>query len=303
MIIRAKSSTYINKGMETTLNVQKIVHFISTIIKDDFVDNTEEHDFWEIVYIESGEAIVSADSNEFHLLSGEAYFHKPGEAHSIKVTNGLINVFFISFYSTSKFMAIFEDLKISLSHEQKKLINKLYDEARNIFEKGERKDDPDAFVSKALVGDPPLGSQQLYKLYLEEFLLLSAREEEKEKNIVTYDSKENLEKIIVERITELLSEKVYSSITIDEVCATLNYSKTHISNLFKKYKKTSIMNYYNYLKINEAKKLIRDKRHSVSEVSRLLEFNNPYYFSKVFKRYEGVSPSEYKSKKDKPQNK
>jgi YesN/AraC family two-component response regulator len=266
------------------------------MINEDFVDHKEEHDFWEIVYIESGEALISADLSEFLLLSGEAFFHKPGQAHSIKAINGPINVFFISFYSSSKFMAIFEDLKISLSKEQKKLVNRIYDEARNIFEKGTRSDDADAFVSKALLENSPLGSQQLYKLYLEEFLLLSAREAENEKNIVTYDSKENLEKIIVERIIEVISERVYSSLTIDELCASLNYSRTYLSNLFKSHRKTSVMNYYNMLKIKEAKKLIRDRGYSVSETARMLSFSNPYYFSKVFKRYEGISPSEYKAK-------
>ena len=59
------------------------------------------------------------------------------------------------------------------------------------------------------------------------------------------------------------------------------------------------MNYYNSLKIKEAKKLIRDKGYSVSETARMLDFNNPYYFSKVFKQYEGISPSEYKTKSQK----
>ena len=299
MIINAKMNTYINRGMNTTVSVQKIVHFISTIIREDFVDREEKHDFWEIVYLESGEAEICADSSSFRLLSGEAYFHKPGEAHSIRAVNSPITVFFISFYSSSKFMAIFEGLKISLSEEERHLINKIYDEARNIFKKGTRDSDPDAFVSKSLLADPPLGSQQLYKLYLEELLLTTAREAEKQKNIVTYNSKENLEKMIVERITELLSKKVYSTITIDEICVVLNYSKTYLSTLFKSHRKTSIMNYYNALKIKEAKKLIRDKGYSVSEVSRMLDFNNPYYFSKVFKRYEGITPSEYKVKTNK----
>lgn len=289
-------NTYINRGMKTTVSVQKIVHFISTIIREDFVDREESHDFWEIVYIESGEAEVSADSSTFRLFSGQSYFHKPGEAHSIRAVNSPITVFFISFYSSSKFMAIFEGLRISLSDEERHLINKIYDEARNIFEKGTRKSDPDAFVSKSLFPNPPLGSQQLYKLYLEEFLLSSAREAEKQRNIVTYDTKENLEKMIVERITELLSKKVYSSISIDEICSLLNYSRTYLSTLFRNHRKTSIMNYYNSLKIKEAKKLIRDKGYSVSETAQMLDFNNPYYFSKVFKQYEGISPSEYKAR-------
>lgn len=294
MIKFEKSSKYINKSMNNTVNVQKILHFIATMIETDFVDEAEKHDFWEIVYIESGEAIIDADGNQGRLLAGEAYFHKPGEAHSIKAVNAPISVFFVSFYSTSKIMTIFEDLKISLSSEQKKLIYKIYAEARNIFENGTRSDDNQAFVSKSLVPNPPLGSQQLYKLHLEELLLNLAREAEKEKSIVTYDSKEKLEKIILERIITMLSENIYSTVSIEQISKCLNYSRTYLSTLFKKHRKTSIINYYNSLKIKEAKKLLRS--NSVSGVSLQLGFNSPYYFSKVFKKYEGISPSEYRDK-------
>ena len=278
----------------SSIVLQKIVHFIATIISEDFVDKSEKHDFWEIVYLESGEALVSADDREVRLLPGDAYFHKPGEAHSIKAVNGAITVFFISFNSVSKIMTVFEGLKISLASEQRRLIYKMYGEARNIFERGERPSHPEAFVSKSLLPNSPLGSQQLYKLYLEELLLTSVVEAEKGKEIVTYDSKEKLEKIILERIITVLSENVYSSVTVDSLCSSLNYSRTYLSTLFKKHRKTSIMNYYNQLKIKEAKKLL--SKNSVSEASRLLSFNNPYYFSRVFKKYEGISPSEYKTK-------
>ena len=93
MIRLARGNKYINKSMKTTVSVQKIVHFIATIISEDFVDKSEKHDFWEIVYLESGEALVSADDREVRLLPGDAYFHKPGEAHSIKAVNGAITVF------------------------------------------------------------------------------------------------------------------------------------------------------------------------------------------------------------------
>ena len=294
MIELARGNKYINKSMKTTVSVQKIVHFIATIISEDFMDKSEKHDFWEIVYLESGEALVKADDKEERLFPGEAYFHKPGEVHSIKAVKGAITVFFISFNSVSKIMTVFEDLKISLNSEQRRLIYKMYGEVRNIFERGERPSHPEAFVSKSLLPNSPLGSQQLYKLYLEELLLTSVVEAEKDEEIVTYDSKEKLEKIILERIITLLSESVYSSVTVDSLCKSLNYSRTYLSTLFKKHRKTSIMNYYNLMKIKEAKKLL--SKNSVSEVSRLLSFNNPYYFSRVFKKYEGISPSEYKAK-------
>jgi len=292
MIPLRNSNMYINKSMKSTVRVQKILHFISTSITPDFVDTPEVHDFWEIVYLESGEAIVDADGTLIHLLAGEAIFHKPGEIHSIKAFNGTINAFFISFYSPSKIMSLFDGLKISLSSEQKKIIYKLYDEARNIFVKGSRPYDSKAFVSKSLLPDAPLGAQQLYRLYLEEFLIVCARA--KEKNITIFDNKEDFEKVIIEKILDIMSECLYTSFSIDYLCSMLNYSKTYLSTLFKKHRGISIMSFYNSLKIKEAKKLLKRNGYSVSETARMLNYNNPYYFAKVFKKHEGMTPSSYK---------
>ena len=295
MIPLSSSNLYINKSMKTTVHVQKILHFISTSITPDFVDKAEVHDFWEIVYLESGEAIVDADGTLTHLLAGEAIFHKPGEIHSIKAFNRTINAFFISFYSPSKVMSLFNGLKISLSSEQKKLIYKLYDEARNIFSKGSRPYDAKAFVSKALLPNAPLGAQQLYRLYLEEFLIVCARA--KEKSITIFDSKEDFEKVVIEKILDIMSECLYTSFSIDYLCNILNYSKTYLSTLFKKHRGTSIMSFYNSLKIKEAKKLLGTNGYSVSQTARMLNYNNPYYFTKVFKKHEGITPSAYRTNK------
>lgn len=46
----------------------------------------------------------------------------------------------------------------------------------------------------------------------------------------------------------------------------------------------------------EAKILLRKKENNISQVSSLLAFDNPNYFSKVFKKITGISPVEYKSK-------
>ncbi len=291
MVPLKKSNMYINKSMKTTISVQKILHFISTTIMPEFVDRPEIHDFWEIVYLESGEAIIDSNGTHTHLLAGEAIFHKPGETHSIKAFNGPINVFFLSFYSSSKIMSLFDGLKLSLSAEQKKIIYKLYDEARNIFSKGSRPFDSEAFVSKDLLANTPLGAQQLYRIHLEEFLLICARA--KEENITVYDSKEEFEKMLIEKILDIMYDCLYSSFSIDYLCNAVNYGKTYLSLLFKKHRGVSIMRYYNSLKIKEAKKLLRD--NSVSETARMLNYDNPYYFTKVFKKHEGVTPSSYRT--------
>ena len=53
------------------------------------------------------------------------------------------------------------------------------------------------------------------------------------------------------------------------------------------------MEYVNILKIAEAKKLIREKNNNFMQISNMLNFNNPHYFSKVFKKITGLSPREY----------
>ena len=56
------------------------------------------------------------------------------------------------------------------------------------------------------------------------------------------------------------------------------------------------MQYYNSLKIKESKKLIKSKKYSICEISEMLNFNSPYYFSNVFKKFENMSPSEYSNR-------
>ena len=69
----------------------------------------------------------------------------------------------------------------------------------------------------------------------------------------------------------------------------MNYD--YANRLFKKYIGTGIIQYRNQLRINTAKPLFGHK--SIEEVARLVGFENVYYFSRTFKKYEGLSPVEY----------
>ena len=55
----------------------------------------------------------------------------------------------------------------------------------------------------------------------------------------------------------------------------------------------SFSDYVAEVKIEEAKSLLLKDNNRIYEVSSMLGYDDPYYFSKVFKRVEGVSPTEY----------
>ncbi len=298
MIYVKSRSMYLDKSLKTTLRVNDIQNFMTINIDPEYVDIIEMHDFWEMVYIESGEAIAMADDGNVPLFPGDVIFHKPGEVHSIKSANGTTaKAFFICFHTTNKSAKIFESLKIALENEQKQMIYRLYDEARKIYLNRKKYYRSVIFSSSALSPDAPTGAQQLFKNHLEEFLISVIQLVEKSANVITYESKEELEGLIYQKMLEKISAAVYSSISAEDVLSEFNYGKTYLSQLFKKHCGLSIMQYYNSLKIKEAKKLIKEGKLTMAKISEKLGFNNQYYFSRVFKKVEGISPSEYKELK------
>ena len=295
MIYVKSRSMYLDKSLKTTLRVNDIQNFMTINIDPEYVDIIEMHDFWEMVYIESGEAIAMADDENIPLFPGDVIFHKPGEVHSIKSVNGTTaKAFFICFHTTNKSAKIFESLKIALENEQKQMIYRLYDEARKIYLNRKKYYRSVIFSSSALSPDAPTGAQQLFKNHLEEFLISVIQLVEKSANVITYESKEELEGLIYQKMLEKISAAVYSSISVEDVLSEFNYGKTYLSQLFKKYCGLSIMQYHNSLKIKEAKKLIKEGKLTMAKISEKLGFNNQYYFSRVFKKVEGISPSDYK---------
>jgi two-component system response regulator YesN len=73
------------------------------------------------------------------------------------------------------------------------------------------------------------------------------------------------------------------------------YSKSYVSQVFRQTTGESVISYFNRLKIKEAKRLIRENRLTMSEISDALSYNDPRYFSLMFKRITGKTPTEYKN--------
>lgn len=104
----------------------------------------------------------------------------------------------------------------------------------------------------------------------------------------------------VDRIAELVREYVMEHykerITLGQVAEALNISQGYLSTAFKKQSGESFTSYVSAIKIEKAKELIASHRYMMYEVSDLLGFDTPFYFSKVFKKVMGMSPKEYEAR-------
>ncbi len=283
---------YVSTSIKNSIKIKKIVHYLCFELSNDYADNAEAHDFWEFVYVESGNVTMENDGAFVELKDNDILFHKPNAIHSIAAIHSeKAKMHFVSFTSSSAQMNSFCNLKMSLPYHLKKELFMLFEEANQTFERvvAHKRD----YLQMAQ--NAPLGGGQLYKMYLEGFLIKLARFN-KQGNVSKTDAKTELEYCLYQKIMDKLSANVYGELCVAQLCSELNYGKTHISGIFKKHSGMSIMYCYNMLKIAEAKKLISLKKYTLADISDMLKFNNPYYFSRTFKRLEGISPSEYKAK-------
>jgi YesN/AraC family two-component response regulator len=92
-------------------------------------------------------------------------------------------------------------------------------------------------------------------------------------------------------------ENYARSLTLSELSNYSGVSVSYLGYIFKSVTGRSPIDYLIEIRINMAKNLLKDGV-SVTETSSLVGFNDIYYFSKVFKAREGISPSKYIDKVD-----
>lgn len=98
---------------------------------------------------------------------------------------------------------------------------------------------------------------------------------------------------LVTSIRNYIHEHICEKLTLDEICGATEFSQVYCSSLFKKRMGKSIIEYVIDEKIEEAKRLILEDVE-FTEISDRLGFTEYNYFSRVFKKCTGCSPSQYR---------
>lgn len=286
------NSVFYKHKIENLIIVEKIVTIHYFEFTKDFRFEGESHDFWEIVYVDKGEVICTREDEEIILKQGGIIFHKPKEFHAIRC-NGVTasNVFIMTFVCRSAAMSFFNERQLTLAQNLRQYISLIIPEAKQTF------DIPtfDPNLRKLnILPNPNLGGQQMIRTYLEQFLILLMRlESNKSGTREMFIRKESflghLEKLII----EYLNENIFNKLTLKDICKKFNYGKTFLCTQFKKSTGKTIMNYYMYLKIETAKKLVREKNMTFRQISESLNFDNPAHFTNTFRKYTGMTPTQY----------
>ena len=290
------ADNYTKQSFERLFHVEKIITLFYMEMSKDFHYDGESHDFWEMVYIDKGQMICTADKNRFLLKSGEMVFHKPNEFHNLSGDQQTApNVSILTFQCRSRAMHQLEGKIFKLKPEEKDILSRLFAEGMATYR---LLDERNPLLQKLVkLENAPYGSSQVVKNLLELFLIMLCR------NTDVVTRRERRSAMIdgvdvpyhIKEILDLLQENLYGRICVGDLAARLGKSESTIKQTFATFRSDGIIHYYNEMKIREAKKLIRQGQYNISQISDLLGFESPQYFSRCFKKFTHMTPREYKA--------
>ena len=93
-----------------------------------------------------------------------------------------------------------------------------------------------------------------------------------------------------------LQENMYKPLRLTDVAKFLNLSPAHLSRIFKAESDRTIVEYLTYIRMEKAKAMLKDVKLNMTDVGLQCGFTDLNYFSRIFKKMNGYSPSEYRRK-------
>ncbi|MCI5868883.1 MAG: AraC family transcriptional regulator [Dorea sp.] len=282
--------------LKQELNITNIysIHYFE--YSHDFVFEGESHDFWELLFVDSGVIEVTAGEKKVRLENGDIIFHKPNEFHALRTYGkSAPNLIVISFDCNAPCMSFFENKVLRANEVETQYLSQIISEARKTF--CTPLNHP--YISNLRrYANTPFGSEQMIKASLELLLLSMLRrcahsaEVQRFTTAAVPYARRNNEKV-VEQVTQYLLNHIYDNLTVANICRDNTISRSQLQQLFHQYKGCGVIEFFSRLKIDTAKQLIREGQYTFSQIANILNYSSYQYFSLQFKKYTRMSPSEY----------
>ena len=268
------------------------VHYFEYAV--DFAFSGELHDFWELVYADKNELVITADTKEIVLPQGSMFLHQPMEFHNVR-GNGVNapNSVIVSFSSHDKELYDLAGRPLACTEVEKTFLAGIIDEAVNAFSTPLG----DPYTTELIRrGDPAFGCEQLISHRLEALFISLIRRFHRE------TSSDEIEKEMYRRrkdeerlrqICDFLWENIEKELSSADIQKQFFISESSLQKLFQHKVGCGVMQHFQRMKIDRAKELIREKKMNFSEISQELSYSSIHYFSRRFKSVTGMTPSEY----------
>ena len=233
----------------------------------------EKHSYWELTYVDKGELLTTIDGVSYHLKQGDLIFYAPMQFHTQSTFEKI----------SSSYLTI--NFKMNFNHADL-LCNKIFSLKRDSY-----------FIVTKLIeelSNDNLYSNDLSLCYLKQLIIQMLRLDNSHfHSKPTTNMQQTYENELLNDILLYIDDNIYEKISVSTLCDHFCISTSMLHSLFRKNMNNTAKNYINELKLSKSKELIRNSTHTLSEISEMLGFSSIHYFSKKFKSYFNISPTEY----------
>lgn len=247
-----------------------------------------DHDFTELAYVLSGKGKYVINGKEFSMEAGDLLICNPGDKHTHIITNPK--------EPTIEFIAGFNDFHFK--NMQPNSIE-LPDGGCVFHTSSELKQEISmhCYAMLAEKESNQIGTYFMLKTHLMQMLLLVMREiadvdntDQRGCNFETYSKS-----YAVNRIINYLHENYEHKISLEQIAHNMYLSPVYISKIFKEETGESPINYLIKIRLERAKEILLNiNSGSIKNIANQVGYDDVYHFSKLFKKYYGISPLYYK---------
>ncbi|PRR79621.1 AraC family transcriptional regulator [Clostridium vincentii] len=239
-----------------------------------------EHESYEWIYIEKGTMKYWCNDVCMQASEGDFYYIQPGQTHKEDSLTSGVDFYYIKFgYFDLRGRPFF--LMPFPGDPENQIVRRIDNDFREMIKS----------VYREGIGKQP-GAKQIIEAKLLEMIWIIRRklntcEETKEQP----DRRTELTRTAIKYIKTNYSKKIL----LEDICEHCEISTGYLSHVFKKITDFSPLQYRDRIRMEEAKKLIREGDLKLNEISEKVGMFDEFYFSKRFKKLVGVSPKDYKN--------
>jgi AraC-like DNA-binding protein len=99
---------------------------------------------------------------------------------------------------------------------------------------------------------------------------------------------------VIKNAIKYITKNFSRQITLEEVASVVHLSSSYFSTLFKECTGSTFKEYLNMIRVEESKRLLSNTDYSIIDIAIATGFESQSYFTKIFKRYTGYTPKQFR---------
>ncbi len=257
------------KPLEVQLRIPTLYGFYFHSKEEDYRSKVEKHDFCELTIVKQGQLTTTVDGFDHHLSRYDAIIYASNQEHTQAITTG----------EKTTFLSILFDMDSSDSQ----FFNRVFHLGTNQFSKLE------TFIRISELEDYPYKYDQL--LARLKLFILSLISEIQPTVTGVSAMKEKSDKKVFQEILDYIKD--HPEARVIDVSKAFGLSRSNIQALFHRFIHMQPRAYMEAQRLNQAKVLIRESPHSLTEIAEMVGYHSLPAFSRSFKHAFGYPPSRY----------